>query len=324
MKFFLAAASTVFFALCSQAQVVVVDIVSQQNEFLPNEQMMIGVRIANTSGRELHFGRDNDWLSIEVKSLDERRVDVVKEMPVTGEFTVESPMRLVKLFDIAPYFDMTRSGRYFITARVRIREGGWRQEVSSSATPVDIVRGLTVWEGTFGVGGKSGLDGAPEVRKYTLQKVNLFNNKMKLYLRLTSLDEYKVFGVVPIDFMTSFSKKEAKMDKYNNLHVLLQTQRAVARDWNYSVFGDDGRLILRRTYNADETQPYLKPDKEGLVRVVGGRRRISKSDFPVIEETSRAPGRENFSPTALPKASPAPLPKGFPTLESETSGESNK
>lgn len=324
MKFLLAAVSTVFFAFCSQAQVVVVDIVSQQDEFLPNEQMSIGVRIANTSGRELHFGRDNDWLSIEVTSLEERKVDALKELPVAGEFTVESPMRLVKLFDIAPYFDMNRSGRYFITARVRIREGGWSQEVSSGPTPIDIVTGLTVWEGTFGASGQAGPDGAPEVRKYALQKVNLFNSKMKLYLRLTSQDEFKVFRVVPIDYMTSFSKKEAKMDKYNNLHVLLQTHRAVARDWNYSVFGDDGRLILRRTYNADQTQPNLKPDEEGLVRVVGGMRRISRSDYPVIEETSNLPEREGPLPAISPNASPAPLPKGFPTLEPETSVDSNK
>ena len=110
MKLLLSAVLAGMFALCAPAQVVVVDLVNRQNEFLPKEELLIGVRIANKSGRELHFGRDNTWLSIDVQSLDERKVGILKEMPVTGKFTVESPMRVVKLFDIAPYFDMVKSG----------------------------------------------------------------------------------------------------------------------------------------------------------------------------------------------------------------------
>ena len=295
------------FALCAPAQVVVVDLVNRQNEFLPKEELLIGVRIANKSGRELHFGRDNTWLSIDVQSLDERKVGILKEMPVTGKFTVESPMRVVKLFDIAPYFDMVKSGRYYITATVRIREGNWQESITSSPIPINIVRGITVWEREFGVIDKTAERGIPEVRKYALQKANLFNNKMKMYLQLTSREDPDVFKVVAIDNVTNFSKREAQLDKYNYLHVLLQTPRAIARDYNYSVFGDDGRLVLRRTYNADASRPFLRPGNDGLIRVQGGVRRISRSDLPKIDPKPQS--------AELRGAPPAPDPSGPPTVE---------
>jgi hypothetical protein len=317
MKFLLSAALAGIFALSAQAQVVVVDIVTQQNEFLSGEAMTIGVRIANQSGRELHLGRDNQWLKIDVRSLDERRVGVMKEIPIIGAFTVESPMRGMKLFDIEPYFEMNRPGRYFITATVFIREGRWQQEVKSAPKAVNIVTGLTVWDKQFGVIDNARPQGAPEVRKYALQRANMVNSKMKMYLRLSSVDGFKVYRVVPIDYMTSFSKHEAKTDKYNNLHVLLQTPRAIARDWNYSVFGDDGRLILRRTYNADHSRPRLRPDKDGLVQVVGGMRRSSRSDLPKIEKTSKSPVKQK-QPAAGTNKPPVPFPAGFPALETST------
>ncbi len=289
MRAFLALAVLILVPVCAQSAVVVVDLVSQQEEYLPNEELVVGVRIANQSGRTLHFGRDNAWLMFDVQALDSKHVGIMQEMPVKGEFKIESPMRAVRPFNIAPYFDMTRSGRYFVTATVEIREPGWWETVQSNSLKIDIVRGATVWQREFGVIGANASDGSPEIRRYTLQKVNLMNNRMKMYLRVSSEDETKVYKVRPIDYMMSFSRKELRLDKYNNLHILLQTPRAIARDYNYSVFGADGRLILRQTHNADFSRPALSSDNQGLVRVKGGQRRYARSDVPQISPKEKQP-----------------------------------
>ncbi len=240
--------------VCAQSAVVVVDLVSQQEEYLPNEELVVGVRIANQSGRTLHFGRDNAWLMFDVQALDSKHVGIMQEMPVKGEFKI-----------------------------------GWRETVQSNSLKIDIVRGATVWQREFGVIGANASDGSPEIRRYTLQKVNLMNNRMKMYLRVSSEDETKVYKVRPIDYMMSFSRKELRLDKYNNLHILLQTPRAIARDYNYSVFGADGRLILRQTHNADFSRPALSSDNQGLVRVKGGQRRYARSDVPHISPKEKQP-----------------------------------
>ncbi len=291
-------------ACCVQAQVVQVDLVTQQEEYLPNEDLMVGVRIANKSGRKLHFGRDNVWLSFQVEALDGKHVGVMKDPEVTGPFVIDSPMRAVRPFNIAPWFDMTRSGRYFVTATVHIREPGWSESLASNPLTVDIVRGTTVWQQEFGVVG-SAPGSAPEIRKYVLQKANLMNNRMKMYVRVTSADESKVHRVIPIDLMMNFSRKEARLDKYNNLHVLLQTPRAIARDYNYSVFGADGRLIIRQTHNADFSRPELVSDSDGLVRVKGGQRRYVASDVPKLESKPAQTPSEGKPPTVVP---PPPAP----------------
>ena len=289
------------FSLSVHSQVVVVDLVSQQEEYLPNEELVVGVRIANQSGRTLHFGRDNAWLMIDVQALDAKHVGIMQDIPVKGEFKIDSPMRAVRPFDIAPYFDMTRSGRYFITATVEIREPGWRETIQSKPLKVDIVRGATVWQREFGVIGGNAEDGSPEIRRYSLQKVNLMNNRMKMYLRVSSQDETKVYKVRPIDYMMSFSRKELRLDKYNNLHILLQTPRSIARDYNYSVFGGDGRLILRQTHNADFSRPALSSDRKGFVRVKGGQRRYARSDVPQISREDKKEKEKGKEPGAKPE-----------------------
>ena len=281
-------------------KVVVVDLVAQQAEYLPNEALLVGVRIANKSGRTLHFGRDDTWVRFDVQSLDGRNVGVMADLPVAGAFKIESPMRAVRRFDIAPYFEMNQSGRYFVTATVEIREPGWRQILTSRPLTIDIVKGTTVWDQDFGVVKADGT--APEIRQYALQKANLMDNRMKMYLRVSSLEDGKVFKVTQIDYIMSFSRKEARLDRYNNLHILLQTPRAIARDYNYSVYGNDGRLILRQTYNSDADRPKLVTDGEGLVRVKGGNRRIARSDFPQIEKKANPAEAESKNAKALSQA----------------------
>ena len=98
-------------------------------------------------------------------------------------FELESSKMATKTVDLAPYFDLTKPGRYTITATAAIPE--WNVRVKSPPKSFNVVPGLRVWEKLFGVPPVPGAEpGQPEVRKYALLKVN-YRDSMKLYLRLT-------------------------------------------------------------------------------------------------------------------------------------------
>src|SRR5512144_320429 len=106
---------------------VTVEITQEQDQFLPGEMMTTAVRITNRSGQDLRLGRGEDWLTF---SVDSRSLEVVPkrgEVPVGGEFVLESSRVATKRVDLAPYFALNRPGRYSVAATVRIKD--WNQSV---------------------------------------------------------------------------------------------------------------------------------------------------------------------------------------------------
>ena len=58
-------------AVSLRAQVSVEVVFEQdQDQFLRGEAIKAGVRITNLSGRTLHFGEDDDWLTFTVQSRE--------------------------------------------------------------------------------------------------------------------------------------------------------------------------------------------------------------------------------------------------------------
>lgn len=267
---------------------VEVDVVTSQHQFLPDESLVVGVRIANLSGQTLHFGKDDDWVSFFIEARD-RSMSVREfgKVPAKGEFAVESSTRATRRFDLAPYFSITQPGRYRITATVRIQE--WNEERTSPPLEVDITGGTTLWEQEIGVHKTPGTQaGPPEVRKYMLQQARLID-ELKLYLRVTDVREARVYRVVPIDRLVSFSKPEVQIDRQSNLHVLHQTGR---RAFNYSVFDPDGVLVKRQQHEYDEltrSLPRLRADADGNLTVSGGLRKLSPADVPPPAATPPPP-----------------------------------
>src|SRR5882724_6682689 len=93
-----------------------------QEQFLPGESMVVAAKITNRSGRPLHFGADANWLTFSVESTDGFLVIKNSEVPVTGEFDLESSQMGTKRVDITPYFAMTRPGHYRVTATLRVKD----------------------------------------------------------------------------------------------------------------------------------------------------------------------------------------------------------
>jgi hypothetical protein len=250
-----------------------VEIVLDQEQFLKDESMPIKVRITNRSGQTLKLGAEKDWLTFSVGSRDGFTVGQLREVPVLGEFSLESATVVTRKFDLMSYFNFGDTGRYTIGATVRVAD--WNKEMSSKPARVEVVRGTKMWEQEFGVPTEKGL---PEVRKYILQQAR-FLKDLVLYVRVTNFDESHSFRVFPAGQLVSFSRPEAQVDKESKLHLLFQTG---ARSFIYSMIRPDGEVLSRQTYDySGGSRPVLKIQENGNIAVYGGARRIT------AEETAR-------------------------------------
>lgn len=280
-------------ALLPVSAQVTVEITQDQDQFLPAEAVAAAVRITNRSGQSLHLGREENWLTFSVQSHGDEVVPKMAEVPVVGEFTLESSRVATKRVDLAPYFSLNRSGQYSVTATLRIKD--WNQEIISPPRNFDVIQGAKLWEQEIGVPDSAATNSTPEVRKFILQQANYLRSQLRLYVRLTDASGEKTFRVFPIGPMVSFGRPEAQVDKFSNLHVLCQDG---LHSFRYVVINPDGEIIARRIYDYLDKRPRLQPDADGKVLLVGGIRRITPNDVP---PSMPAPPAEE-----VPKPLPSP------------------
>ena len=269
----LLAASTV------QAQLngVSAELKLDQDQYLAGEDIQLKVRIMNRSGQPITLGTDNDWVVMSITGENGAPCAKLGEMPIQGEFSLQSGEVGTKTLNPTPCFNINRLGRYRITAKIRIPQ--WHQEIMCKAISFTVGSGVPLPNLSnlqFGMPLPPGASNAiPEVRRYSLLKVSYLKD-IKLYFRLTD-SRGKVLRVFPIAGMTSFSDPEAQIDRYNNLHVLHQTG---AKSFSYAVIGPEGQWVIRQTFLYTDTRPVLRIDADGQIFVAGGARRLTQNDFP--------------------------------------------
>jgi hypothetical protein len=274
MKFLGWFAVFLLISLCQVSAQVTVDLALDQDQFLAGESLTVAVRITNRSGQTLHLGADPSWLTFAVESKDQFVVVKSGDAPVQGEFDLESSKRAIKRVDIQPYFNMQQPGRYTITATVDLPQ--WNQQITSPAKSFDIIQAARLKEFTVGVPRPGGASNQPpELRQYTLLQANYLRKQLVLYVRLS--DQTGRFNkVFPIGPMLSFGQPEPEIDKFSNLHVLYQNG---PHAFSHVVVNPEGNLILRESYDYT-TRPKLEVDTNGILRVVGGARRVASDDIP--------------------------------------------
>ena len=271
---------------------ITVEVTQDQNQFLPCETLATAVRITNRSGRDLRLGQGDDWLTFSVQSVEETVVPRNGQVPVAGDFVLESSKVATKRVDLEPYFAISRPGHYSVTATVRIKD--WNLQITSQPKSFDIIDGAKLWEQEIGVPNPNAPpNSTPEVRKYILQQANYLRSQLRLYVRLTDASGARTFRVFSVGPMVSFGRPEPQVDRLSNLHLLYQDG---AHSFNYTVVNPDGEVIIRRTYDYGDTRPRLQPDQGGNILVTGGVRRLSPTDVPP------------YKPVAAGEAPSKPLP----------------
>jgi hypothetical protein len=285
---------------------VTVEVRQEQDQFLPGEEMITEVRITNRSGQNLLLGREEDWLTFMVQGQDSEVVAKRGEVPVQGEFVLESSRVATKRVDLAPYFSLTHSGRYSVCATVRIKQ--WNESITSPPRRFNVIEGAKLWEQQVGVPNPEGSPNAmPEVRKYILQQANYLKRQLRLYVRVTDADGSRTFRVLPIGPMVSFARPTPQVDKFSNLHLLYQDG---AHTFNYTVINTQGEVIARRTYDYVDRRPRLEPDMSGKILVFGGVRRPAPSDVPPSPPETPAENAPN--PSDALSQTPTNVPPGPP------------
>ena len=253
---------------------VSLEVTLDQEQFLPGEALMAHVRLTNRSGETLQLGADSDWLAFGVESRDGYVVLKTGDVPVTGAFTLESSKRAIKQVNLAPYFNLSKPGRYAITATVVIKN--WNQVITSTPVLFDIILGAQIWSQEFGVPNSADPSNAPPaVRRYALQQANHLKKGLMLYFRLAD-PTGKFNKVFPIGPMISFGQPDAQLDQVSNLHVLYQNG---PRTFNYIVINTDGDVLQRAIYEFT-TRPRMQLNEKGQIIVVGGSLRQSSGEVP--------------------------------------------
>src|SRR6267143_5552987 len=166
--------------LCVCGQVTV-EVQLDQEQFLPGESLPASVRITNRSGQTLRLGAE-DWLKFSIEDGNGLVLPQTGEVPVTGEFVLETSKRATKHVDLAPFYALSQPGRYAITATVKIKQ--WDQQTVSAPKKFNLIEGARLWEQEFGLPQVAeATNTAPEVRKYILQQAN-YLSQLRLYLRI--------------------------------------------------------------------------------------------------------------------------------------------
>src|SRR6266496_341741 len=127
MRCFLPIAGCCFAFTAVVSAQVQVELTLEQDQFLAGESVLVGVRITNFSGQTLHLGEDSDWLHFTMEGRDNEFVPTSGNVPVRGEFAVESSSVATRRVDLAPCFALSKPGRYSVAATVKLKQ--WDKEL---------------------------------------------------------------------------------------------------------------------------------------------------------------------------------------------------
>jgi hypothetical protein len=280
-------ATLAFFKASAQ---VSVQVLLDQNQFLPGESLPVTVHIINRSGQTLHLGADPGWLSFSVEAEDGSVVAESGNPPVLGKFDLGSSQMAIKQVDIAPYFALSQPGPYHVIATVRIK--AWNTVIASPPKNFDIIHGAKIWSQTFGMPMPTGeTNGPPPVREYSLIEANYLRLQLRMYVQVSDASEDQIFKVRAIGPMVSFSQPEAEIDRLSDLHILYQSSAFV---FTYAVVDPSGSIVHEENYDYVNIRPRLRMDEKGNVTEYGGVRRVRP------DEITTAP------PVKLPNEVPAP------------------
>ncbi len=272
-----------------------------QEQFLPGEELQLAVKVSNFTGAPLRLGTHPQWIAFTIERSEGGVVNKLSEVPDTGEFSLEQATGGTMRFDVAPLFALDRAGSYRVTAVVTPINDG--PSYVSAPLTFEIVNGVTLNEDqAFGI---SRPDGTTEQRRYLLQQAN-FLKSLRLYLRITDSSGAHTLKVVPLGGLVTFNPPQWVFDRQSHLHVIHQFG---ATECRYQHFDPDGNVVAQQTWLVTNRRPQLRVNENGEAAVVGGARRIDRTDVPALSETELAAARQALQPpTQAPSASTNAVP----------------
>jgi hypothetical protein len=274
--------SGVLLAWSVQAQVEV-ELRCPQKRFLPSESIPLSVRISNLTGAPLTLGQWPGWLNFSVEKVPSGVAKRIGDVSDSGSFTLEQSTVGTIKYDLSPIFEIDQMGTYRVTATVTPVDGG--PSFTSAQWSFEVINGTRIEDRTFGFTQE---DGSVEQRKYILQQAN-YLKQVQIYLRVTDSTESRTYKVVGLGGVVSFKRPEFLIDRKSQFHILHQYS---ATEYRYHVIDPDGVIVSREVRQSSDRRPQLRVNDEGVVAVIGGVRRLDKSDIPPPTEADWKAARD--------------------------------
>ena len=261
--------------------------------YVAHESILAEVKIVNFSGKTLNFGTDKNWLQFTIESRSEFPVEKVGDLDVLEGFEIPNASRAIRRVHLIPAYKIDHPGRYKISAYLNIPELNTRRV--TAPVEIGILSESVIWEREIGVVKDEKDPSAPiEIRRFSLMRA-VNENQIDLYVKVTDKFQRYIYGVYSLGNIVSFGEPERQVDRYSNLHVLMQNG---ARSFRYTIVKPDGKILLRERHDYTRTRPKLIMGKNGLIQVQGGIKKPSYDDIPTPEQMN-AVKQSNIDTAAL-------------------------
>lgn len=249
---------------------------AERDNFVPNEPVILDVFIISEHNRAVILGKEPGWIQFSVLNGQGFPVNKIGPIPPGKFFVLRSRKTVVKGFDLAPYFDFSEPGEYTIQANIATRN--WApKRFFSDGIKVQVVRPKVLGKRNRSVA--SPVPGEPpEVRKYTLQTTRV-RGKSHLFLRVTDDKEpaVKIYNVQALGTMVHHARPKFDLDDEGVVHVFFQSHQ---RQYFYCRVSPVGKLLQRQTWLSEKERPFIQRDRQGNIKIQGGRRAPGMGDFP--------------------------------------------
>lgn len=257
----------------------------QQKLFLPGEPIPVDLSLLNNSGQTFNFKPEDGWLDFTVSNQTKANgegvaVPNLKPVVINEDFTVVHTALAKTQIDLMPCFDLTRPGRYKVTAAMMYP--GATEPVRAETFVIEVTTGAKIEEQEFGFRPAAD-DAATEVRRYSLQRLTLTTpSEIRLYVTVMDVAQETLVRQLKIGRVSGNDKPLVMLDRLSNWHVLHQSD---SRIFTHSVVSPRGDLLVRESYTPTGLRPGLKADENGEVSITSAVRRSRADDILPMQLT---------------------------------------
>ena len=271
------------FSLNVHAQLLQVKMITDRNNFLPNQAVVVKLLIRNNSSQNVLLADGADW--IQFSAHDGRGIPVLRNgnSPQGKPVLVENGKSHIWTYQLAPIFDFSRPGVFTINARIKIRQfNNFKLDVMP--LKFQVVAGVKIAEMRRGVAPRQ-IGQPPDLRTYILRSTRV-HGRTHLFLRVegTRGDEMRIYNVLDLGRKVPFGKPQMEMDPQGVTHVFFQFY---AKNYRYYQVGPEGQLLVRQTYFFHKYPPALVRGEDGRVGITGAQREMMEDDFPKAPDRKR-------------------------------------
>ncbi len=248
------------FLLPATAQFIV-QIKPTKAQYVAHEDIEITLSITNRAGKQLTLtGKKFDnWLDINIYDQRRNLLPYKGTPPIFKAVRLPAGQTVEKRINLSEFYDLTRYGRYSLTADVNLP--GNTEEVMRSNTGV-----FTITNGRVLTTQKIGIPGTISARGY---EVIRFNNDKRshIYVKITNDFTKQVESCQALSQHVPFEDPQVALDRSNNLHLLYLITHST---YIHHVLNPQGQVIKRNYHRPGSYgKPRLESFAKGDVKVAG-------------------------------------------------------